>query len=263
MRSLDILVVDDERDLASGVADMLGVDGHRVTLAHTAEAALDLARARNFDMVLLDVKLPELSGVEILLPLRRALPGTTIVPMTGYRIDSLIATVVGGDNFTVLSAPETEDRVSEKLHRLGPGGMLVALDSTGSLGPRLADHLREQGAAVCLARADAEVLEAGPLAGSDVLVLDLGQTVARGLEAYLAVREGGSNPKTIVIARVPGARDPSARTPGSGEKTVNPLRSVSVAGCLFKPFDPRELLEMVSNLARDLTPLQPPNRKPG
>lgn len=250
MRLLDILVVDDERDLASGVADVLETGGHRVTLAYDAETALELAQAQGFDMVLLDVKLPELSGVDILLPLRRALPGKMIVPMTGYRIDSLIATVVGGDNFMVLSAPESEDRVSAKLHGLGPGGMLVVLDSTGLLGAQLADHLGERGEAVCLARAEAEALEAGPFSGSDVLVLDLGRTVARGLEAYVAVREDGSNPKTIIIARIPG----------NGEKPVNPLRSVSVAGCLFKPFDPAELLEMVSDLARDSAP--PPSPQP-
>ena len=94
MTSLDILVVDDERDLASGVADMLEADGHRVVLAYSARRALDLARARAFDMVFLDVKLPGLTGVDILLPLRRALPGKKIVLMTGYRIDNLVATVM-------------------------------------------------------------------------------------------------------------------------------------------------------------------------
>ncbi len=253
MSPLDILAVDDERDLASSVADMLEADGHRVILAHSAEAALDLAQTRAFDMVFLDVKLPGLTGVEILLPLRRALPGKRIVPMTGYRIDKLIATVVGDDNFMVLNAPETEDRVAEQFHRLGPGGMLVVLDSTGLLGQRLADRLGERGEAVCLARAEAEVVEAGPFSGSDVLVLDLGRTIARGLGAYLVVRECGSRPKTIVIARVPG----------DGEATVNPLRSVSVTGCLFKPFDPAELLEIVSGLAGDSPPPQPPVRTAG
>lgn len=247
MRSLDILVVDDERDLASGVADMLEADGHRVVLAHSAEAALDLAEARAFDMVFLDVRLPGLTGLDILLPLRRALPGRKIVLMTGYRIDNLVATVVGSDDFIVLSAPETEDQVSERLHGLGPGGMIVVLDSTGSLGPRIADHLSKRGEAVCLARAEAEALEAGPFSGSDVLVLDLGRTIACGLVAYLAVREEGSNPKTIVIARVPGA----------GQATTNPLRSVAVAGCLFKPFDAVELLEIVWDLAADSAPAQP------
>lgn len=250
MRHLDILVVDDERDLASGVADMLEVDGHRVTLAHSAEAALDLAGTRAFDMVFLDVKLPELSGVDILLPLRRALPGKRIVPMTGYRIDNLIATVVGDSNFKVLSAPVTDDRVSAQIHGLGPGGLLVVLDSSGLLGQRLAERLGERGQVVCLARAEAEALEAGPWSGSDVLILELGLTIAGGLEVYLAVRDGGSNPKTIIIARIPD----------DGEVGVNPLRSVAVAGCLFKPFDPKDLLEIVSDLAGDSASPQPPIR---
>lgn len=252
MTSLDILVVDDERDLASGVADMLEADGHRVVLAYSARRALDLARARAFDMVFLDVKLPGLTGVDILLPLRRALPGKKIVLMTGYRIDNLVATVVGDDNFIVLSTPETADRVSERLHGLGPGGMLVALDSSGLLGPRIADRLGEGGETVCLARTEAEALEAGPLSGSDVLVLDLGQTIVHGLVAYLAVRESGSNPKTVVIARIPGPR-----IPGGGGATVSPLRSVSVAGCLFKPFDAVELLEIVWGVAGDSAPPPP------
>ncbi len=244
MRSLDILVVDDERDLASGVADILEADGHRVALAHSAEAALNLAAARAFDVVFLDVKLPGMTGVEILLALRHALPGTRIVPMTGYRIDNLLATVVGDDNFVILGAPASEHQVSEQLRDLGPGAVLVVLDSTGRLGQRLVGKLGECGAALCLATDEAEALKAGPFSGSDVLILDLGRTVARGLEAYLAVREGGSNPKTIVIARVPG----------DGETTANPLRSVSVAGCLFKPFDPAELLEIVSDLAGGSAP---------
>jgi DNA-binding response OmpR family regulator len=248
VRSLDILVVDDERDLASGVADILEADGHRVALAHSAEAALNLAAARAFDVVFLDVKLPGMTGVEILLALRHALPGTRIVPMTGYRIDNLLATVVGDDNFVILGAPASEHQVSEQLRDLGPGAVLVVLDSTGRLGQRLVGKLGERGAAPCLATAEAAALKAGPYSGSDVLILDLGRTVARGLEAYLAVREGGSNPKTIVIARVPG----------NDETTANPLRSVSVAGCLFKPFDPAELLEVVSDLAGGSAPTQQP-----
>ena len=244
MRTLEILVVDDERDLASGVADLLEAEGHNVAQAHSAEAALEFAKARVFDAVFLDVKLPGMTGVEILLPLRRAMPGKQIVPMTGYRIDNLLATVVGDDNFMVLGGPETESQVTQQLHDLGPGGVIVMADSTGRLGQRLAESLRERGGAICLARTEAEALELGSFSGSDVLVLDLGRTIVRGLEAYLAVRENGSSPKTIIIARAPE----------DGKATANSLRSVQVSGCLFKPFDPTELLEIVSRLSADLAP---------
>jgi DNA-binding NarL/FixJ family response regulator len=98
-----------------------------------------------------------------------------------------------------------------------------------------------------------EALEAGSISGSDVLVLDLGRTIVHSLEAYLEVREGGSNPKAIIVAR----------NPGGAKATVNPLRSVSVTGCLFKPFDPEDLLAIVSDLASASAPPQPPLRAIG
>ena len=134
-----------------------------------------------------------------MLPLRRALPDKRIVPMTGYRIDNLLATVIGIGNFLVLGAPTTEDQVSRQLRDLGPGGVMVLADSTGSMGQRLAENFRDRGEAVYLARTDAKALGLGILSETDVLVLDLGRTIARGLETFLAVRENGSNPKTIII----------------------------------------------------------------
>ncbi len=70
MRGLDILVVDDERDLASGIADMLEAEGHRAVLAGSGEAAIEVARERAFDMIFLDVKLPGMTGIDALRELR-------------------------------------------------------------------------------------------------------------------------------------------------------------------------------------------------
>ena len=64
MRALDVLVVDDDRDLASGIADMLEAEGHRAILAVSGEAAIEVARERAFDMIFLDVKLPGMTGIE-------------------------------------------------------------------------------------------------------------------------------------------------------------------------------------------------------
>jgi len=56
MRALDILVVDDDHDLASGIADMLEAEGHRAALAGNGEAALEVARDRAFGMIFLDIQ---------------------------------------------------------------------------------------------------------------------------------------------------------------------------------------------------------------
>ena len=73
MRALDILVVDDERDLASGIVDMIEAQGHRAASAFSGEAAIEAARDRAFDMIFLDVKLPGMTGLNALGELRKTL----------------------------------------------------------------------------------------------------------------------------------------------------------------------------------------------
>jgi len=57
-----ILVVDDDATFASVVEDALATEGYQVTTATSGLAALDLVRDRRFDLILIDVRMPELDG---------------------------------------------------------------------------------------------------------------------------------------------------------------------------------------------------------
>ena len=61
---LDLLLVEDEAVGRRLVTRLLERDGHRVTLATSGESAIDLARARRFDAVIMDVRLPRMDGME-------------------------------------------------------------------------------------------------------------------------------------------------------------------------------------------------------
>ena len=81
--SIRILIVDDERTLRESCASVLQVDGYSVTLAGRGEEALDLVKNRRFDIVLVDLYMSQVSGLEIL---RAAVDGhrdTIVVVMTG------------------------------------------------------------------------------------------------------------------------------------------------------------------------------------
>lgn len=67
-----ILVVEDEREIAELITVYLEREGVRVTPAATGEAALDLYRANEFDLVLLDINLPGTDGFEVLEQIRRS-----------------------------------------------------------------------------------------------------------------------------------------------------------------------------------------------
>jgi two-component system NtrC family sensor kinase len=62
LRSLRILVVDDEPDVAAVLADLLAEDGHRVEIAPNGARALERLQAETYDVILSDLRMPELDG---------------------------------------------------------------------------------------------------------------------------------------------------------------------------------------------------------
>jgi two-component system, sporulation sensor kinase E len=79
-----IIVVDDERSILEILEQFLMERGYRVATAETAEAALRLAEADRFDVALIDLKLPDRTGLDLLEPLERANPGMQCIMMTAF-----------------------------------------------------------------------------------------------------------------------------------------------------------------------------------
>ncbi len=87
-RSGNILVVDDNRDLAEGLALYLRDAGHNVLLAHDGQTAIELASREQPGTVLLDIGLPDMDGFAVAAKLRdlEGLDGTKIVAISGYNL---------------------------------------------------------------------------------------------------------------------------------------------------------------------------------
>src|SRR5438067_11184764 len=72
MRTRRVLVVDDDRDLCDLLSDFLSEEGYDVTRAYAGQDAIDSARANVPDAVLLDLRLPDVSGIAVGRALREA-----------------------------------------------------------------------------------------------------------------------------------------------------------------------------------------------
>ncbi len=83
-RDFTILVVDDERDIRDGSERILTRMGHRVLLAERGEEALYILKETPADVVLLDLKMPGLDGLEVLDRIRRAHPDILVIIVTGF-----------------------------------------------------------------------------------------------------------------------------------------------------------------------------------
>lgn len=91
--NVKIMVVDDEAIMRNLLLKILEQEGYRVTLVSSAKEAIEKLNSEKFEIVLSDVKMPEINGFELLKKIKNEWPQTAIIMMTGY-----------GDAYTVKEA---------------------------------------------------------------------------------------------------------------------------------------------------------------
>lgn len=79
-----LLVVDDEPDVREMMSALLGAEGYDVVTAPDGATALDSARRTSFDVAILDLRMPGLSGRETLAELRQVDPSVATIIVSGY-----------------------------------------------------------------------------------------------------------------------------------------------------------------------------------
>lgn len=82
--NLNILIVEDEPIMRITLSDELSGYGHKISAVEKGEKAIELIDSNNFDIAILDIRLPGLSGMDILKVLKDKSPRTLAIMMTGY-----------------------------------------------------------------------------------------------------------------------------------------------------------------------------------
>lgn len=98
--SSKILVVDDERLIVKGIKFSLEQEGWEVDAAYDGEEALNLARAKNYDVIVLDVMLPKFDGLEVCRQIRES-SNVPIIMLTakGEDMDKIMGLEYGADDY--------------------------------------------------------------------------------------------------------------------------------------------------------------------
>ncbi|MFN8810899.1 MAG: response regulator transcription factor, partial [Cyclobacteriaceae bacterium] len=96
-----ILVVEDEPAMQLGLKDNLEMEGYEITLAGDGETGAQLAINGTFDLILLDVMLPRLSGFDVCKKVRASGQSTPIILLTarGEEIDKVLGLELGADDY--------------------------------------------------------------------------------------------------------------------------------------------------------------------
>jgi len=235
MKSLNVFIVDDDRDFAESLSMLLTLEGHRVTLAFSGEEAVACFQKKAFDFTFMDVRLPGMNGVESFLEIRKIRPRAKVVMMTAYSMEQLLEQAVEAGAVGILHKPVPTNEIIAAIEDAMPAGIVLLADDDTSFVEGLEEMLSAQGYQVLVAHTGQDALDTVLANPIDVLLLDLKMPVLGGLEVYLELKNKGKAVPTIILT---GCEL-------QGAENINRLDDWRILGCLVKPFDPSELLAAI------------------
>ena len=229
-----VLVVDDESSLLLTLAANLELEGFGIASASTGERALELLARERFDLVLTDVRMPGMNGVELFRRIREVEPELPVILMTAFAVESLIEDAITEGVFAVLPKPFDIDLVIAAVLSASrrPAVLLVDHEAEGTT---TAMAMSQMGVRCRAMDGHSDVMMAVRDRQTDVCVVNLASPAARDAEIIGQILEADGSVAVIAVA---------------SDEVASLLRKAASLGafaCLSKPFKPRELVHLVAS----------------
>lgn len=134
-----ILVTDDNRAFAENLAEILEDAGYEPVIADSGADALRLAAATRFDVLLSDMRMPEMGGAELVHRVRRSDPGLPAIVITAYTYDNDLARARHEGLLAILPKPVPVPTLLELLAVARRDGLVALVEDE----PKFSDNLTE------------------------------------------------------------------------------------------------------------------------
>jgi len=107
----NILVVDDNKDFADVFCDILKSNELKAESCYSGAHAIELVKENNFDIVFLDIKMPDMDGIQTLREVKKIRPETMVIMMTGYSLDEMVHKALEENASEIIYKPFEIDKV--------------------------------------------------------------------------------------------------------------------------------------------------------
>jgi DNA-binding NtrC family response regulator len=234
-----ILVVDDEPQSVRTVCDILTLHGWESAGAFSGEEALEALDRGPFQAVLMDIRMPGMSGVETLVAMRERQPGIHVILMTAYSAASLIDEAERQGSLAVLPKPVRFDRLIQILDDAADQrGPVLIVDDDSAFLVTLSSVLSEHGYEALTARSADEAIERIQETSPRIVLLDLILESGAPRESILAIRD--LSPEVAIILY--------SGHPVLLQEALEALPARTVSAALHKPFRPEALVALLDEI---------------
>lgn len=229
-----LLVVDDDEGMVATLKDILGVAGYQVDIAYSGNEAVEYVRQQVPDCILMDVRMPGLSGVEAYREIKRLAPESFVIFMTAYAASSLVDDARREGAVEIVPKPLDLEKVLNLIEETAQKTSVMVVDDDSPFCFSLADALEAQGFKVHAAQSVDDAIRLFEKEPRRVVILDMHLEDRGGLDVLLTLKK--INPRAIVILMTgfPDLQD-----------AMDQGVAMSAAACLTKPFEVGDLIREV------------------
>jgi len=150
MEKMKMLLVDDEERFLSTTKKLLSRKGYDVLTASSGVEALEILRTHNIHVVILDVKMPGMDGIETLKAIKRTYPLVEVIMLTGHgTIDSAVEGLKSGATDYLTKPADVQDLIEKAEEAFGKRQVLedkIRVAQSRTIGKSAREILRETGA---------------------------------------------------------------------------------------------------------------------
>jgi DNA-binding NtrC family response regulator len=235
-----LLLVDDDEAVRITLAANLELEGFEIIEAESAEHALQLLPTVSVDVVLSDVRMAGMNGVDMFLQIKERHPDLPVILSTAFSSDSLMEQALLAGIFTLLPKPFKLDSAVRALRRAIRKPSVVVVDDVAAEAESLVGALKNAGVKAQAVYDAAQALELIGGRAIDVVVTDLKMPQLDGTQLVERIRVLDPSIGVIVF---------------SGHDVPELMRraaSLGVKACMRKPMSPIALLQTIAAVRADL-----------
>ena len=113
----NVLVVDDDANFCTTLSKILGKKGYATIKVENGQRAIEVVKEKPVDVILMDVKMPVMNGVEAYKSIKQIRPSAVVIFMTAFSVEDLVKDVIRDGAYAVIKKPFDIDTVVNMIEK--------------------------------------------------------------------------------------------------------------------------------------------------
>ena len=235
-----VLVVDDDTNFCTTLSNILGKKGYATATAGSGQRAIEIVKEKPVDVILMDIKMPVMNGVEAYKSIKQIRPSAVIIFMTAFSVEELVKDAIKEGAYAVIKKPFNIDTVVNMIEKSRNGALLAVVDDDPNIGKTMKNVLERKGYSITTCQTGEEAIALAKDRPRNIFFIDMKLPVLNGLETYLEIRK--ANPEAVVVMMTAYRQEMDEMVRQAIEK--------GAYSCLYKPFDMDEAIKIIEEISK-------------